>query len=118
MSVQSINSTLAIPRYSDFGCQKGQHCLGGVCYENATVCLCNDKDNCNDFLTGGDGQSTPHPWEPSRPADNHTCYYGNTDDDTSSLVQVQECHKGENLCVRVSGTGEDKFEFRSCWSGE
>ena len=118
MSVQSINSTPAIPRYSDFGCQKGQHCLGGVCYENATVCLCNDKDNCNDFLTGGDGQSTPHPWEPSRPADNHTCYYGNTDDDTSSLVQVQECHKGENLCVRVSKEVGEKFEFRSCWSGE
>ena len=105
-------------RYSDFGCQHGQHCLGGVCYENATVCLCNDKDNCNDFLADGGGQ-TPHPYEPSTPKDKHKCYYGNSDDQSSSLVQEQECHKGENLCVRV--TKEDKddpFEFRSCWSGE
>ena len=25
------------------GCIAGQHCLAGTCYENATVCLCNDK---------------------------------------------------------------------------
>merc|ERR1712013_454012 len=86
--------------------------------ENATVCLCNNKDNCNDFLADGGGQ-TPHPYEPSTPKDKHKCYYGNSDDQSSSLVQEQECHKGENLCVRV--TKEDKddpFEFRSCWSGE
>jgi len=104
--------------YSDFGCQHGQHCLGGVCYENATVCLCNNEDNCNDFLADGGGQ-TPHPYEPSTPKDKHKCYYGNSDDQSSSLVQEQECHKGENLCVRVTKEDkEDPFEFRSCWSGE
>jgi hypothetical protein len=92
--------------------------LGGVCYENATVCLCNDKDDCNGFVVDGD-VSTPHPWFPSTPADHHKCYYGATDGDESSLDYKQVCRQEENLCVRVTtNSSGEEFEFRSCWSGD
>ena len=80
----------------------GQHCLGGVCYENATVCLCKE-DDCNDFLPDGSGaKSTPHPWVPSVPKDNHTCYYGSLEGQEGSLDYVQVCTESETLCVKVT----------------
>merc|ERR1711936_345126 len=105
--------------YNKFGCVKGQQCLDGTCYENATVCLCKYADNCNNFLDDGlnDTKSTPLPYPPSTPKGGHQCYYGVKENDTASLDSKEICRNQENLCVRIKQE-EDYYEYRSCWDSD
>ncbi|XP_023337708.1 uncharacterized protein LOC111708533 [Eurytemora carolleeae] len=101
-------------RYKEDGCIVGQHCISGVCYENATVCLCNDKDLCNGFVENGN-ISTPIPYPPTTPPDQHECYYGFKENNkTSGLEFTEQCFNTEQLCVRVT-KDEEGYEYRSCW---
>ena len=103
-------------QYSEDGCLVGQHCLDGACYDNATVCLC-DQDNCNDWLPGyNSSHSTPMPVPPTTPASHHTCYYGIKENDTLSLDNTQICRDDQNLCVRI--TTDEGWEMRSCWDDD
>ena len=98
------------------GCLVGQHCLDGACYDNATVCLC-DQDSCNDWLPGSNtSQSTPMPVPPTTPASHHTCYYGIKENGSLSLDNTQICRDDQNLCVRI--TTDEGWEMRSCWDDD
>lgn len=37
-------------KLQDEGCIKGQHCFGGQCYNETTVCLCNDVCNSSTMM--------------------------------------------------------------------
>ena len=107
--------------YSKDGCIIGQHCIEGTCFENATACLCDYDDYCNDWLNDGQNDthfSTAMPVPPTPAKDGHKCYYGLKENQTvTSLENVQQCRGGESLCVRVSDQA-DQYEFRGCWDDD
>ena len=107
--------------YSKDGCIVGQHCIEGTCYENATACLCDYGDYCNDWLNDGLNDttwSTPMPLPPTTPKGGNKCYYGIKENQTvTSLDNEQICRDDETLCVRVHND-EEGYEFRSCWDDD
>ena len=107
--------------YSKDGCIIGQHCIEGTCFENATACLCDYDDYCNDWLNDGQNDthfSTAMPVPPTPAKDGHKCYYGLKENKTmTSLDNEQMCREGESLCVRVSDQADD-YEYRSCWDDD
>ena len=104
-------------QYSQDGCVVGQHCIDGACYDNATVCLC-DEDKCNNWLPGSNTSvSTPMPVPPTTPKDHHTCYYGIKENGSLSLDNTQICRDDQNLCVRIT-VEDESWEMRSCWDDD
>lgn len=104
-------------RYQKLGCIRGEHCIGGTCYNDTTVCTCNE-DMCNGWLEHNGTVSTVIPYPPTFPPDLHTCYYGvKENNQTTGMEYIEECYNTEQLCVRVTNE-TDGYEYRSCWDSK
>jgi len=98
-------------RYNFTGCEVGQHCMFGDCWNN-TVCVC-EGGLCNDFQLKENATTlAPHPVTTT----NNTllCWYGmQLNSSTYENWQAEICAPEETACMYLDG--DNGFHLAGCY---